>query len=311
MKRKQSLTSVFKANFPRKRFFLKRHTFLFLLLIGLSQILSAQKITERSYPTGRLPWTQGKLPPNSSYVQYKVVYAEEQSLNDARDEAFGILVTDLGKDQGVTISDKSIQQVKEVISSDSPDFFKRSSSRNLEVKFEDYELSFLKVDEYFERVVSDGVTTYRLWQLFALEGYTQLQTLEYTSKYPGTTIFKSVMVPGWGQFDKGQTVKGLVFLGATAATAGISLKANNDYNYYINRREESTGLDLKKQFQKEADNSLALRNISLAAMGAIWLYNIIDSATPNGAPRYVVSGFNLDFTSTHNERLAVNLKYKF
>jgi hypothetical protein len=284
---------------------------LFVVITLSISFAHSQKILDRSYPTGRLPWTQGTLPANSSYVQYKVVYAEENSLNDARDEAFGILVTDLGKDQGVTINDRTIQQVKEVVSSDSPDFFTRSSSRNLEVKFDDYELSFLKVDEYFERVEINGVISYKLWQLFALSGYQDIQSLQYTSKYPGITTVKSVLVPGWGQFDKKQTLKGLLFLGAAGAAAGVSLKANNDYNYYINRREESTGIDLKKQFQKEADNSLALRNISLAALGGIWLYNIIDAATPNGAPRYAAYGFNLDLTSNNNEKLALNIKYKF
>ena len=284
----------------------------FMALLMISSIVTAQKVVEKSYPTGRLPWTQGVLPTNSSSVDYRVIYAEESSLNSARDEALAILVTDLGKDKGVTVSDQTIQNVKETISSDSPDFFKRSVSRSLQVKFEDYELSFAKVDEYFERVVTNGVSKYRIWQLFAIDGYPDYQSLQYTNRYPTSTILKSAIVPGWAQFEKKQSGKGILFLAATGASIGLSLKANNDYNYYVNRRDEAVGLDLKKEYQKEADNSLSLRNVSLAAAAGIWIFNLIDAASPNGAPRYASSnGFKFNFKSTDNERLALNLKYKF
>lgn len=287
-----------------------RYILFFLFFSSLH--ITAQKIVEKSYPTGRLPWTQGVLPSNSSSVDYRVIYAEESSLTSARDEALAILVTDLGKDKGVIVSDKTIQDVRETISSDSPDFFKRSVSRSLQVKFEDYELSFAKVDEYFERVITNGVSKYRIWQLFAIDGYPDYQSLEYTSKYPTSTILKSAVVPGWAQFEKRQSGKGLLFLAATGASIGLYLKANNDYNYYVNRREEAVGLDLKKEYQKKADSSLSLRNVSLAAAAGIWVFNLIDAASPNGAPRYASSnGIKFNFTTTDNERLALNLKYKF
>jgi len=285
--------------------------FQFLFILGFFSV-SAQKVLEKSYPTGRLPWTQGVLPSNSSSVDYRVIYAEESSLTLARDEALAILVTDLGKDEGVTVSDQTIQTVKETVSSDSPDFFKRSVSRNLKVTFDDYELSFAKVDEYFERIVVNGVSKYRIWQLFAINGYPEYQSLQYTSKYPASTIIKSAIVPGWAQFEKKQSGKGLLFLAATGASVGLSLKANNDYNYYVNRRDEASGLDLKKEYQKQADNSLSLRNLSLAAAAGIWIFNIIDAASPNGAPRYASSeDLKFNFTSNDNERFAFNLTYKF
>jgi hypothetical protein len=288
-------------------------SFRLLLILTLTVYsANAQSIIQSSNEYGRLPWVNGELPPNKSFINYKVIYVEGNSLNDARDRALSLFLTDVGKDRGVTVSSSTVNRVKETISNQSPSFFETSTSRELKVSFEDYDIAFTKVDEYYEVTSEGGGRNYRLWHLYALDGYPEFQSLSYTYSYGITTTLKSALVPGWGQFEKKHTTKGILFLAGEVAAVGVMLKANNDYNYNVSRRDEAQSLDLKKAFQKEADNSLALRNISLAGAAAIWIYNIIDAASPNGAPKYAFNdNLRINLTSNTFERLAINLKYKF
>jgi len=270
----------------------------------------SQSIVEKSNEFGKLPWVNGDLPANKNQVNYKVVFAEGNTLNEARDAALSILVTDLGKDKGVTVSSSTVRNVKETISNQSPNFFNSSTSRELKVTFDDYSLSFNKVDEYYEVVKYGGANKIMLWHLYAIDGYPEFQSLSYTSDYGLSTTLKSALIPGWGQFEKKQIQKGLLFVAAEAAVIGVYLNANNKYNYNVSRRDESQSLDLKKSFQKEADKNLAIKNISLAGAAAIWILNIIDANTPNGAPKYVFNNnLKYNLTTSQNERLALNLKY--
>jgi hypothetical protein len=283
---------------------------IFSIIIFSGLIANSQQILDASNSYGRLPWVNGELPPNKAAVNYKVIYVEGNSLSDARDRALSLLVTDLGKDRGVTVSSTTVNSVKETISNQAPGFFQTSTSRELKIAFDNLNFSFNKVDEYYE-VVKEGIgSKYRLWHLYAIDGYPEFQSLSYTYNYGIATTLKSVLVPGWGQFEKKQIGKGLIFLGAEAAAIGIVLKSNNDYNYNVNRRDESQSLDLKKAFQKEADKNLAMRNISLAGAAVIWIYNIIDAASPNGPPKYAWNDkLKFNITSSYNETLAFNLKY--
>lgn len=284
------------------------------IVLILSMFLSvnalSQSVVERSNEFGRLPWVNGDLPTNKNQVNYKVIFVDGNTLNEARDAALSVLVTDLGKDKGVTVSSTTVRNVKETISNQSPNFFNSSTSRELKITFDDYTLSFNKVDEYYEVVKTAGGNKIMLWHLYAIDGYPEFQSLSYTSDYGLNTTLKSAIIPGWGQFEKKQITKGILFLAAETAAIGLYLNANNNYNYNISRRDESQSLELKKSFQKEADNNIAIKNISLAGAAAIWIFNIIDANTPNGAPKYAFNdNINLNFTSNQNERLAINFKY--
>lgn len=130
----------------------------------------AQTIIQSSNEYGRLPWVNGELPPNKSFINYKVIYVEGNSLNETRDRALSLFLTDVGKDRGVTVSSSTLNRVKENISNQSPSFFETSTSRELKVSFEDYDIAFTKVDEYYEVTSEGGGRNYRLWHLYALDG---------------------------------------------------------------------------------------------------------------------------------------------
>ena len=102
----------------------------------------------------------------------------------------------------------------------------------------------------------------------------------------------------------------MFFIIAEGAALGTFLSANNTYNYNINRSNETQSLELKKEYRRLSDKALSLKNTSLGLAVGIWLWNVIDAASPNGAPKYANNNFKIDLTSSQNERLAINLKIK-
>lgn len=66
---------------------------------------------------------------------------------------------------------------------------------------------------------------------------------------PWGSFFRSLLVPGWGQFSQSREIPGLFFLAAEGVTLGIALQANSDlrkitdktdpeYERLVNKRED-------------------------------------------------------------------------
>jgi TolB-like protein len=90
-------------------------------------------------------------------------------------------------------------------------------------------------------------------------------------------VFRSVLLPGWGQFYNRQPIKGATFVGAEVAAAGLALtwqvlanRADSDY------RAMRTG-DFAAASAKVTDR-LAWRNGFLWALLAVHVLNIADAA---------------------------------
>jgi curli biogenesis system outer membrane secretion channel CsgG len=88
-------------------------------------------------------------------------------------------------------------------------------------------------------------------------------------------IFRSALIPGWGQFYNREPAKGLLFaaagLGSLGTAAAFYLKAqtaNSEYKMGTVDTVEQRAL---------ANESVKIANISLMAFGAVWLLNVLDA----------------------------------
>lgn len=119
---------------------------------------------------------------------------------------------------------------------------------------------------------------------------------------------KSLIVPGTGQFYKGQTAKGALFLGGEVVAIGAAvafLLSSNSHaqdtatlrDQYLDEVAQGTGCqgpnvpcenETFRAWQQAFDDGQAARTIAFAAAGAavgIWVLNVLDSRT--GFPRAV------------------------
>ena len=102
-------------------------------------------------------------------------------------------------------------------------------------------------------------------------------------------VFRSALIPGWGQFYNRQPVKGGIIVGAEAALIGAAVAMHflgaADEDEYSNSNFElkypglsKDELAVKAQALREsAGDYYELRNIFIYSAVGVWLYNILDA----------------------------------
>lgn len=264
-----------------------------------------------SQTNNALPWVKGKLPDNSKMINYKVVQGEGQQLPEAQNNALKNLLFDLGAEKGVTVSSKTILNTQEKIAKEKTSF-NSEYSKTITIDQEGFNVSFCKVDEYYEKVKENGQVIYRCWQLYSI-GTKNIKKPEYTTHYGFGAGARSLVVPGWGQFYKKQNGKGFVFLSMEAIAVGNIIFAQSRYNYNTNRIEESASLEVQKEYKTRADDNLMYRNISIGVGVATLIWSVIDASATEGAPKYAMKTSNLKMQlfTCQETPIMIGLKYRF
>ena len=91
------------------------------------------------------------------------------------------------------------------------------------------------------------------------------------------------LVPGAGQFYKGDTQKGGMILGSEVLLAASAIVCQYQTSY--DRRRLRDGAAEPESWQSKTDSWKAMRNLSLIGMAGIYLFNLIDAATAQGGSR--------------------------
>ena len=137
-----------------------------------------------------------------------------------------------------------------------------------------------------------------------------------TSRY-GAAGFASV-IPGAGQFLKGDVAKGVSFLVAdVACAAGIILCESTRAAYAAKVKQQP---QYALQYSTRANNWATGRNICLGVTAGIWVWNVIDAFAAKGARHVIVKPqrgyFSMTPTSTfdpihHTHDMGVGVAYHF
>ena len=113
-----------------------------------------------------------------------------------------------------------------------------------------------------------------------------LESLRFKKVPPSTSeIVRSILLPGWGQYQKNQGQKGLAILSSQALIIGTTvlfhiLKSSAEENMIYAR---TTGI--RRAYQKDAQALRSLTFGSLITATAIYIYNLVDvSAVPKKVP---------------------------
>lgn len=120
-----------------------------------------------------------------------------------------------------------------------------------------------------------------------------------TNAKKGLAGVMSMVVPGTGQFYKGSTGKGCMFLGLTVAAGAGALVCESTRSSYvdkidnlkknINLYDTDTANRVLKEYQDNVDKWQTYRNLCFGAAGAIYVWNVIDAFFTKSAQRPVVS----------------------
>lgn len=292
---------------------MKHYILIFLLIIVSALSLSAQRRNNNYDVNKALPWVAGRLPYDSDKVRYKVAYGEGTTYQQAKEDATASLILELGWEHGVRVTSNTIDEIKHTINNEDGNFAQNRSTTTT-IEQDGYSASITKVDEYSELYESSSQTTkYKVWQLYAIDCPWAAQiNLKYSTKYGFSTAgWRSLIIPGWGQFYKKQYAKGTMFFGVELVGIASVIYFQNRYNYNIKQSSETPILDLQIDYTNRAHKQQMYRNISIGACAAVWLLNVLDATLLEGRPRYVESNFDLGFYSTQKKELLWSFTYKF
>jgi len=271
--------------------------------------------SQQSNLSNKLPWVNGNLPANSINFNYKVVQGDGNSLSDSQNQAVENLIFQLGSEQGFSVSSETMIKTQSLVKNNKEEYSMDLQDKTV-INQDSFKAVFSKVDEYFEETKDlKGNTIYRTWQLYVTgsSANENIPKINYSDKYGMNDAgFKSLIVPGWGQFYKKKNGKGIMFLLGTAGSLGGFLYANNEHSNNMNRSRETNDIALKKQFVEKAGDFTTLKNITLGAAVGLWIWNVIDATSTPGATKYAQNKpIKLNLVSDQNTSLALNIKYKF
>lgn len=251
-----------------------------LLFIGISTFtvsVSAQ--------SDRKPWVDGTFPsiPSNQSYQFKIGKGDGQTLFEAQQKAVYDFLTGL---PSVAQLDSKCQMeiVGDFITGEATDQMECDDTIYRKIKSLN-----ARLDQYDYR---DANGTYIVYYLFAYvdPSVDQMQfnpvTPTYTSNYGMSAGVRSIILPGWGQFHKGQIGRGVLLLGSFSALTATTL-------FYEKRRtdnsrlsKETTNIDFIREYRNRADQAQNLRNVAGISVIGIWIYNVIDAISAKGDLRY-------------------------
>ncbi len=265
-------------------------------LITLFMILccaSAYGQGVRPEASGRIEPRWIKNPPVSSSpdVPFVVVPVYVDNFHAATDRSFHEMTKYLPRDWNVRTIENVVDSTINVqtTAGESSKRFEQHIILSGESEGAPIQLNCRRVSEYWKRNRSGTYEFHYLYQVAAPGQNGPYDYTATTTKYGGQGLWRSMIVPGWGQMHKGSYVKGGLILGGTAALAGGIIATESIRSSYAKKINMTHNVEEKKLFAKRTNQFSTVRNVCIGAAGALYLYNIIDAIVAPGAERIIVT----------------------
>ncbi len=237
-------------------------------------------------------WLHSSVKPSNNTFTYEIIHSNSRTLTDARTQALSDLLIQNGLESGRKVKTDIVSTTEERHTSrnNSDELFSNETIKiNTQSEGEPVTLTAKKIDEYWERR-SDG--SYNLATLYArssVNGTPQFDHVKLTSNYGVHGLWRSAIIPGWGQLYKGSTTKGSLILGGTAICIGAIIYTDCIRNSYTSKISQTHSASQKKAYANRRTTFTTGRNICIGTLGALYVYNIIDAIVAPGARRILTS----------------------
>lgn len=225
-------------------------------------------------------WIYNKpKPANDSYL-YVVEAATGRTETEARNQAVGEVFRSTAMRIGQPFESSEINKALQ-------------NGTDYNVISRQYNIPINKVCEYSE-YEGNGYKVYILCQVaktatIPVQWSDYSGCSDYRQYFDGVAVVKSALLPGLGQFHKGQTGKGIGFLaGEAVGVAGIVVSQSQRHTY-INKMNSTNNASLKKAYADKANTWTTVRNISIGAAAAIYVWNVLDAVISKGNHKYSLS----------------------
>ncbi len=230
--------------------------------------------------------------PRSKYFTYYYGIGQAKDIQQAKRQAISDVLITINQEGRIQLRSKvesrlaerstqSSRGVKTIIESD--------AIQEILTQGETSQIQGLQMVEDFwreERTTSGN--EYQYWILMRLPKSVHVETdlPFFTYNYGLAPIWRSALVPGWGQFHKGEKKKGLRLLGSEAALASTFFICQQISRDYSRKASDERDVDRRKFYNDWANRSYSISMISGILAGVVYCYNVFDAVTAKGAKKY-------------------------
>jgi hypothetical protein len=267
--------------------------------------LDGQTILEQS--TSKKPeWYSGKTKIESPFFQYFVGHGSGTSIDSAKLTAIQDVLLEYSQTIGTEyiVGTESYSEIKNVQADGQ---IKTYTNFEFKGKIKGKEQSFsvpcLSVVEYFWEKRNDIKPIYHYWILARVSREEKNCTMPFYKKYGGSAVWRSALIPGWGQIYKHEKVKGYFILGTEVSLIATALISQYLYSTNYDYANKSTNPLTRQEYFTRGDNWANLRTITAVSAVAVYIFNVIDAIASKGKKRYShVERFQIlpDFTDNRN-----------
>lgn len=141
------------------------------------------------------------------------------------------------------------------------------------------------VDEFLDRRKGEFSTLYAV----ALTNSPIYDDIRVTSQYGARGLWRSAIVPGWGQMYKGSFAKGGIIMGGTVALAAGIIVSESLRKDFVTKASQTHSTEATKQYQANVNNASLARNICIGGIAALYIYNLVDAIVAPGGKRIIVT----------------------
>lgn len=254
-----------------------------------STILNAQNVSDNIKPR----WMSHL--PNSSSITYvfSTTVSSGRNQTELRDKNLDDFVADLGLEKGATvITEYSSSDYEHTIGENgsTANFSESTFSVSSTIKGEPVTFNAKVIDEYWRRLDSGDYLMTRLYARSPVDSKVKFDNIVKTDKYGGIGLWRSALVPGWGQMYKGSYVKGGLIMGGTVAFVGGALYTGLTRQDYLSKMDNTHNASTKQQYMTKANNMATGMYVCIGGLAALYIYNLVDAIVAPGARRIVVTG---------------------
>ena len=165
------------------------------------------------------------------------------------------------------------------------------------------------IDEYHEAKDGQGVY-YFLCAGNPKASSVNVDRVQITDKYGAKGLWRSAIIPGWGQMNKGSTGKGIAILGAEVVAVGGIVAFESMRSSYVAKIH--TQPQYAQQYASKASNCKNIRNGFIAGAAAVYVYNLIDAIAAPGARWLKTTNGELSFYPTATaDGMGLTVAYHF
>lgn len=232
---------------------------------------------------GKPKWIHRLPEANNSTYTFVPIVVDAYNISSGRNESLKMLALDRGLLNTVNIKYHSDDVTVGQSNQHAKDFNEQIDTKTIEVTTFESKLINLQaqiVDEYYSK--GQLTTLYRV----GLTDFPDFDPLEVTTSYGARGVWRSIIVPGWGQMYKNSYLKGSLIMGGTIGLVAGIVVAENSRQDYVRYVRQTHDANIIRSYQSKINHLSTARNVCIGALSALYIWNLVDAIVAPGA-KYV------------------------